>query len=402
MYLSKVINKRSTVVQEYLSKLTTFGQEVFSGINVIKSYTIENSTTEDFNTLAEKSKEKNIHLFKAQALFFPLMILLIGISNLTVLYIGGMQYIHGIISIGTIAEFIMYVNMLTWPVAVVGWVTSTIQQAEASQKRINEFLQQQPEIVSGDFLPDALGGKVTFENVSLTYDDTDITALNNISFTVEKGETIAILGKTGGGKSSLLNLIARLYDPTSGTVSIDGVNLKKMDTHLLRKHIGFVPQDPFLFSDSIENNIRFGAEEADQIRIENAAKNAAIHENIERFKKRYKTILGERGLTVSGGQKQRISIARALIKDPDILIFDDCLSAVDTETEEAILMNLKTISANKTTFIVSHRISSVKYADKIIVLDQGQIVQEGIHEKLVREPGYYQEFYNQQLLEKEH
>ena len=400
--LSKVINKRSTVVQEYLSKLTTFGQEVFSGINVIKSYTIENSTIEDFNTLAEKSKEKNIHLFKAQALFFPLMILLIGISNLTVLYIGGMQYIHGIISIGTIAEFIMYVNMLTWPVAVVGWVTSTIQQAEASQKRINEFLQQQPEIVSGDFLPDALGGKVTFENVSLTYDDTDITALNNISFTVEKGETIAILGKTGGGKTSLLNLIARLYDPTSGTVSIDGVNLKNMDTHFLRKHIGFVPQDPFLFSDSIENNIRFGAEEADQIRIENAAKNAAIHENIERFKKRYKTILGERGLTVSGGQKQRISIARALIKDPDILIFDDCLSAVDTETEEAILMNLKTISANKTTFIVSHRISSVKYADKIIVLDQGQIVQEGIHEELVQEPGYYQEFYKQQLLEKEH
>ena len=400
--LSKVINKRSTVVQEYLSKLTTFGQEVFSGINVIKSYTIENNTTEDFNTLAEKSKEKNIHLFKAQALFFPLMILLIGISNLTVLYIGGMQYIHGIISIGTIAEFIMYVNMLTWPVAVVGWVTSTIQQAEASQKRINEFLQQQPEIVSGDFLPDALVGKVTFENVSLTYDDTDITALNNISFTVEKGETVAILGKTGGGKTSLLNLIARLYDPTSGTVSIDGVNLKNMDTHLLRKHIGFVPQDPFLFSDSIENNIRFGAEEADQIRIENAAKNAAIHENIERFKNRYKTILGERGLTVSGGQKQRISIARALIKDPDILIFDDCLSAVDTETEEAILMNLKTISAKKTTFIVSHRISSVKYADKIIVLDQGQIVQEGIHEELVQEPGYYQEFYKQQLLEKEH
>ncbi|MDA9111529.1 ABC transporter transmembrane domain-containing protein, partial [Flavicella sp.] len=303
--LSKIINKRSTVVQEYLSKLTTFGQEVFSGINVIKSYTIENSTIEDFNTLAEKSKEKNIHLFKAQALFFPLMILLIGISNLTVLYIGGMQYINGIISIGTIAEFIMYVNMLTWPVAVVGWVTSTIQQAEASQKRINEFLQQQPEIVSGDFLPDALGGKVTFENVSLTYDDTDITALNNISFTVEKGETVAILGKTGGGKTSILNLIARLYDPTSGTVSIDGVNLKKMDTHFLRKHIGFVPQDPFLFSDSIENNIRFGAEEADQIHIENAAKNAAIHENIVRFKKRYKTILGERGLTVSGGQKQR-------------------------------------------------------------------------------------------------
>jgi ATP-binding cassette subfamily B protein len=236
----------------------------------------------------------------------------------------------------------------------------------------------------------------------LTYDDTDITALNNISFTVEKGETVAILGKTGGGKTSILNLIARLYDPTSGTVSIDGVNLKKMDTHFLRKHIGFVPQDPFLFSDSIENNIRFGAEEADQIRIENAAKNAAIHENIVRFKKRYKTILGERGLTVSGGQKQRISIARALIKDPDILIFDDCLSAVDTETEEAILMNLKKISAKKTTFIVSHRISSVKYADKIIVLDQGQIVQEGIHEKLVQEPGYYQEFYKQQLLEKEH
>lgn len=399
--LSKIIHKRSTVVQEYLSNLTTTAQEVFSGINVIKSYNTEFQTIRDFDALSNQSKEKNIHLYKAQALFFPMMILLIGISNLIVLYIGGMQYINGIISIGTIAEFIMYVNMLTWPVAIVGWVTSTIQQAEASQKRINEFLQQVPEITDGALPIQNLQNAIEFKNVSLTYDDTHIKALKNINFTVRKGETIAILGKTGCGKSSILNLVSRLYDTTTGSIFIDGKDIKEYKLSTLRNHIGFVPQDPFLFSDTIANNIKFGAQHATENQIETAAKDAVIHENITEFNKGYQTVLGERGITVSGGQKQRISIARAIIKNPDILIFDDCLSAVDTETEERILNNLKRISSDKTTFIVSHRVSSAKNADKIIVLEEGKIIQQGIHSQLLKQEGYYKELYQQQLLEKE-
>ena len=399
--LSKIIHKRSTLVQVYLSKLTAFGQETFSGINVIKSYTIEPQTISDFNDLSNESKEKNIHLYKAQALFFPLMILLIGISNLIVFYVGGMEYIRGNITIGTIAEFTMYVNMLTWPVAIVGWVTSTIQQAEASQKRINEFLKQKPEIISGDHSPTTIEGNIEFKNVSLTYDDTNITALNNISFTINKGETVAILGKTGCGKTTILNLVSRLYDPTSGTVLIDGMDVKKHNLPHLREHIGFVPQDPFLFSDTIANNIKFGDENASQEKIEKAASDAVVHTNIIEFKNGYNTILGERGITLSGGQKQRVSIARAIIKNPEILIFDDCLSAVDTETEELILNNLKAISKNKTTLIVSHRVSSAKNADKIIVLDGGEIIQQGTHNQLVAIDGYYSEMYKQQLFEKE-
>jgi len=399
--LSRIIHKRSTIVQEYLSKLTTFGQEVFSGINIIKSYNTEQRITDSFTELSNKSKEKNIHLYKAQALFFPSMILLIGISNLIVLYVGGLQYINGTITIGTIAEFIMYVNMLTWPVAIVGWVTSTIQQAEASQKRINEFLQHEPEIKNGILTPNNVKGSIEFKNVSLTYDDTNITALNNISFSINNGETVAILGKTGSGKTTILNLVARMYDPTSGSVFIDSIDIKEQNLHELRKHIGVVPQDPFLFSDTIGNNIKFGVENATQAQIEQAAKDAVIHTNIEGFKEKYNTVLGERGITVSGGQKQRISIARALIKNPEILIFDDCLSAVDTETEEQILTNLKNISADKTTLIVSHRISSAKYADKIIIIENGEIIQEGIHATLIEKEGYYKELYQQQLLEKE-
>jgi ATP-binding cassette, subfamily B, multidrug efflux pump len=399
--LSKIIHKRSTIVQEYLSKLTTFGQEVFSGISVIKSYTIEKSMFTDFDILAEGSREKNVHLFKAQALFFPLMLLLIGLSNIIVIYIGGMQYINGLISIGTIAEFIMYVNMLTWPVAIVGWVTSTIQQADASQKRINEFLEHTPEIVGGTKVPERQEGRIEFKNVSLTYDDTNIEALKNVSFVVEKGETLAILGKTGSGKSSILNLIARVYDTTHGNISIDKVAIKEHQLQTLRRGIGFVPQDPFLFSDSIGNNIKFGIESATQEAIETAAKNADVHKNIIQFKEKYNTVLGERGITVSGGQKQRISIARAIIKDPKILLFDDCLSAVDTETEEKILKNIKLLSEDKTTLIVSHRISSVKNADKILVLDNGSILEEGTHESLRKSNGYYNTLYNQQLLEKE-
>ena len=398
--LSRVINERSRIVQEYLSKLTTFSQEFFSGINVIKAYSIEKYSLQDFAKLADESKEKNISLYKAQALFFPLMILLIGASNILVIYIGGMRYINGQIeSFGVIAEFIIYVNMLTWPVAVVGWVTSIVQQAEASQKRINEFLHVVPEIQNqqGKIIP--IKGTIEFKNVSLTYDDTNITALNNISFTVEKGKTLAILGKTGSGKSSIANLIARLYDVSDGTILIDNTPIKEIDLINLRNSIGVVPQEAFLFSDTIKNNIKFGNEKAVEEPIKNAAKNAHIHHNIEEFANAYETFVGERGVTLSGGQKQRISIARAIIKEPQILIFDDCLSAVDTETEEIILNNLGTVAKDKTTIIISHRASSTKNADIIIVLDEGKIIQKGTHNELSNQTGFYQNLYNQQLTE---
>jgi len=400
-YISKVINKRSTVVQEYLSKLTTYSQEFFSGINVVKSYGIEPMVIAGFDELADKSKEKNISLYKVQALFFPLMILLIGISNLTVIYIGGKQYINGEIPIGVIAEFILYVNMLTWPVAVVGWVTSMVQQADASQKRINEFLQEEPEIQNNSTKTFNCEGNIEFKNVSITYDDTRIEALKNISFSVKKGETVAFLGKTGAGKSSIVNLVSRLYDVNSGLITIDAIPIKEINLTDLRKAIGFVPQDPFLFSDSISSNIKFGYNKATTQEIINAAKKAVVHQNIVDFKDGYNTILGERGVTLSGGQKQRVSIARAIIKNPQILIFDDCLSAVDTETEERILTNLEDLSKNKTTFIISHRVSSAKNADKIIILDGGEIIQQGSHNQLINQKGYYKELYEQQLLEKE-
>ncbi|WP_298778004.1 ABC transporter ATP-binding protein [uncultured Polaribacter sp.] len=399
--LSKVIHKRSTIVQQYLSKLTTFNQEFFSGISVVKSYGIETLIIKNFDEISNASKDKNISLHKANALFFPLMILLIGISNLLVIYVGGNQYINGEIKIGTVLEFMLYVNILTWPVAVVGWVTSMIQQAEASQARINEFLQQVPEIKNFNLEKTNIEGKVTFKDVTLIYKDTEITALKKINFTVEKGETLAILGKTGSGKSTIIELISRLYDTTSGEILIDDKPLKEANLNDVRSQIGFVPQDPFLFSDTIGNNIKFGKEEATEDEIIEAAKNAVVHNNIIDFKNGYKTILGERGVTLSGGQKQRVSIARAIIKKPKILIFDDCLSAVDTETEEKILANLEKVSKNKTTFIISHRVSSAKNADKIIVLDDGNIIQQGTHNQLITENGYYKDLYEQQLLEKE-
>jgi len=399
--LSKVIHKRSSIVQQYLSHLTTFNQEFISGISVVKSYGIEKSIIKEFDNLADKSKEKNIHLHQANALFFPLMVLLIGLSNLIVIYVGGKQYINDEIQIGTIIEFMLYVNILTWPVAVVGWVTSMIQQAEASQIRINEFLDQEPEIKNNTNKTTNLKGKVSFKDVTFTYDDTNITALKNINFTVKNGETIAILGKTGSGKSTIIELIARLYDTKKGTIFIDDVPIQDLNLNNLRDQIGFVPQDPFLFSESIGNNIKFGKEEATEAAIIQAAKDAVVHDNIIDFPKGYDTILGERGVTLSGGQKQRVSIARAIIKNPKILIFDDCLSAVDTETEERILKNLKKVSQNKTTFIISHRVSSAKNADKIIILDQGNIIQQGTHNQLITIKGYYKELYEQQLLEKE-
>lgn len=399
--LSRTINKRSAIVQQYLSKLTTYNQETFSGINVVKSYGIETAILRDFDAVVNESKEKNISLHKANALFFPLMILLIGISNLIVIYIGGNQYINGEIQIGTVVEFTLYVNILTWPVAVVGWVTSMVQQAEASQSRINEFLKETPEITNSSDKAEDIQGKIAFHDVVFTYDDTNITALKNVSFEIEPGQTLAILGKTGSGKSTIAELISRMYDITEGKVFIDNTPIASLNLDNLREQIGYVPQDPFLFSDTIENNIKFGKENATREEIEQAAKNAVVHDNIVEFTKGYDTILGERGVTLSGGQKQRVSIARAIIKNPKILIFDDCLSAVDTETEERILSNLEKVSTNKTTIIISHRVSSAKNADKIIVLDDGQIIQQGAHETLVKTEGYYQELYQQQLLEKE-
>lgn len=400
-FLSKVINERSNVVQQYLSKLTTFAQETFSGINVVKAYSIENFTTRSFTDLAVASKDKNIALYKAQALFFPLMLLLIGISNLLVIYVGGMQYIRGEIdNIGIIAEFIIYVNMLTWPVAVVGWVTSIVQQAEVSQRRINEFLQETPDIQNMQEKHTPVQGKIEFRNVSFTYEDTNIQALKDVSFKIEQGKTLAVLGKTGSGKSTIAALIPRMYDVDQGDILIDEQPIRELNLKDLRESIGYVPQDAFLFSDSIKNNIRIGKESADDEEIRQAAESAYILHNIENFQNGFDTLVGERGVTLSGGQKQRVSIARALIADPEILIFDDCLSAVDTETEEIILENLGKATKGKTTIIISHRTSSVKNADHIIVLDHGRVVQSGVHEDLILKEGYYRDIYNQQLEEK--
>ncbi len=398
--LSGEINKRSTVVQQYLSKLSTFTQEAFSGISVIKAYGIEPQTYKNFELLSDGSKDKQVSLAKVQALFFPLMMLLIGASNLLVIYIGGKQYIAGEIeSVGVIAKFIIYVNMLTWPVATVGWVTSIVQQAEASQKRINEFLKIEPQIKNTTEEATIVNGTIEFKNVSFTYEDTNIQALKDVTFKIDKGRTMAIIGKTGSGKSTILNLIGRLYDIEDGEILIDKMAIEKHNLTSLRNSIGYVPQDAFLFSDTIKNNIKFGIEDAsDEVVIE-AAKNAVVHKNIIKFNKGYATILGERGITLSGGQKQRISIARAIIKEPKILLFDDCLSAVDTETEEKILNNLDKVSTNKTTIIVSHRVSSAKNADKIIVLEDGKIIQEGTHELLINQTGYYKDLYLKQLSE---
>lgn len=400
-YLSRIINERSTVVQQYLSKLTSSAQETFSGISILKSYGIEEKAMAEFEQLSDKAKEKNISLFKVQALFFPSMILLIGLSNILVIYVGGLRYIEGTISLGVIAEFIMYINMLTWPVAVVGWVTSIIQEAEASQIRINEFLKQEPEIINNNDKPTKIQGEIEFKNVSFTYDDTNIEALQHINFKLEKGKTLGVLGNTGSGKTTLISLIARLYDVKSGEILIDTKPIEQLNLDNLRQSIGFVPQEAFLFSDTIKNNIKFGDEAASDEKIEQAAKDAYIHHNIIEFNEGYNTFVGERGVTLSGGQKQRVSIARALIKEPEILIFDDCLSAVDTETEEIILNNLFKISHDKTTIIVSHRISSVKNADAVLVLEKGKIIQQGTHNELIKIDGYYKELYEQQLLEKE-
>ena len=400
--ISVIINKRSTIFQQYLSKISSYTQEIFSGIRVIKAYSLEEQHQKNIINLAEESKSKSMSLANVQSFFGPLMVTLIGVSNLVVIYFGGMMYIDGTIkSIGTIAEFILYVNMLTWPVATIGWVSSLVQEAEASQKRINEFLKIEPEIKNTNPNHSIIKGEIEFRNVSFTYEDTNIDALKNVSFKVNKGETLAILGKTGSGKSSILTLITRMYDIKEGSILMDGIKLADLNLYDLRNSIGIVPQDAFLFSDSIKNNIKFGKENASDEEVFEAAKKAVVHDNIINFNQQYETVLGERGITLSGGQKQRVSIARAIIKDPEILLLDDCLSAVDTETEEQILNNLLEISKNKTTIIVSHRVSSAKNADKIIILDEGKIIQQGSHNQLVNQDGYYKELYYKQLSEKE-
>jgi ATP-binding cassette subfamily B protein len=400
--LSSEINNRSTVFQQYLSKVSSFTQEIFSGIRVIKAYSLESQHQKNMEELSLESKAKSMNLAKVQALFGPLMLALIGVSNLVVIYFGGLMYINGSIkSIGTIAEFILYVNMLTWPVASLGWVSSMVQEAEASQKRINEFLKIKPDIQNNHSEHSNIEGAIEFRNVNFTYDDTNIKALQDISFTIHKGETLAILGKTGSGKSSILALISRLYDVTDGKILIDGTEISQVNLYDLRNSIGIVPQDAFLFSDTIKNNIKFGKETATDEEVIDAAKKAVVHDNIINFNLQYETILGERGITLSGGQKQRVSIARAIIKDAPILLLDDCLSAVDTETEETILNNLLEFCKDKTTIIVSHRVSSAKNADKIIILDEGKIIEQGTHNQLLNQNGYYATLYLKQLSEKE-
>ena len=391
--ISRIINQKSTLVQEMLSKMSSYAQESFSGIAVIKSYNLQTQASSDFNSLATESYNKNMELVKVQAWFFPLMILLIGFSNLIVIFVGGNHYIKGAIEIGVLAEFIIYVNMLTWPVAVVGWITNIVQQAEASQKRINAFLKEQPEIESGMGVTQKVRGNIEFKNVSLSYPETGIKALDNVNLNIPSGSTLGIIGNIGSGKSTLLDTILRLYDPTRGSLYIDGYDLKEYTLTELRDAIAYVPQNAFLFSESIEDNIRFGNPSAPNEAIQTIAKKAVVHKNIIKFNDGYKTLLGERGVTLSGGQIQRVSIARALIKDSQILLLDDCLSAVDTDTEEEILRHLKSITKDKTTLIVSHRISSLKHADQIVVFENGKIVQQGQHTDLIGVEGYYKELF---------
>ena len=394
--ISKVINIRSKIVQEYLSKLTTFTQESFSGVKIIKTYTIENLTKKSLKLIAGESKDKNMSLVKVQSWFFPLMILLIGISNILVIYIGGIQYMNGEIELGILAEFIIYVTMLTWPVATVGWVTSIVQQAEASQKRINEFLNTPVEESNKSSMKIKVIGDIRFENVTYMFKETKIKALNNISFNAKHGETIAIMGNVGSGKSTILELISGVYKPDNGNIVFDNTNAKKINIKDLRKFIGYVPQSTFLFSDTIENNIKFGNQEATFDEVVESAKIASLFNDVNNFKNKFNTLLGERGVNLSGGQKQRLAIARAIIKKPKILLLDDSLSAVDTETEEKIINNIRRKTKNITVFISTHRISTSKNCDKIIVLNKGFIESFGTHKELIKEKKSYFSIFSKQ------
>lgn len=402
-YVSDTINKKSTKVQQKLSDITTLAQEAFSGIRVLKAYGREKQSLEDFEKHSIEYRQRTMGLVKTESLFQPFMILLIGLSTIFTIYIGGSEVIAGKLSYGSIAVFIVFVNRLTWPIASLGWVTSLVQRAASSQARINEFLEAKPEIVNKQHISGNIAGKIEFRNVSFTYPDSGIEALKNVSFTVEPGQSLAIIGKTGSGKSTIASLICRLYESNSGQILIDGKPIDQLNLESLRKQTGYVPQEVFLFSDTIANNISFGLtnEKTDPKVIEKAAQDAAIYSNIIEFPDKFDTVVGERGITLSGGQKQRVSIARAIIKEPKILIFDDCLSAVDTETEEEILNSLKKIMLGKTSIIISHRVSSVKNTDSIMVLDNGEVAEYGHHRDLLEKQGLYYSLYKMQLLEAE-
>ncbi|WP_316802794.1 ABC transporter ATP-binding protein [Pedobacter nototheniae] len=400
-YVNTVIFKKSGKIQERLSDLSSFVQERFSGIRIIKSYVREDYTRNMFEIQSNAYKKDSMSLVKVSALFYPTMLLLIGLSTILTIYIGGIQVMNGSITAGNIAEFIIYINQLTFPVTMLGWVTSLIQRAAASQKRINEFLEIPSDIQSTNETEQEIKGNISFKNVSFTYPDTGIQALKNLNFEINSGEFVAIIGKTGSGKSTLANLIMRMYDVEQGEINIDDDNIKALNLKNYRGQIGFVPQEVFLFSDTIKNNIAFGLDSTTDDEVHQAAKNASVYQNIMDFEERFETMLGERGITLSGGQKQRVSIARALIKSPKILIFDDCLSAVDTKTEEEILHNLGKIMLGKTSILIAHRISTIKNADKILVLDNGSIIEQGTHNELLNLNGTYTELYNNQLLEEE-
>ncbi len=400
-YVNNTINFRSEKIQQKLSTLSSFVQENFSGIRVIKSYVREQQLRESFALESENYKTHSMALAQVQAMFYPLMLLLVGLSNVITMYVGGIEVMKGNITSGNIAEFIVYLNQLTFPVIALGWVTSLIQRAAASQKRINEFLHEHPEINSPDVANKKVAGQIEFNKVSFIYPDTGIQALKNISFTVQPGEMVAIIGRTGSGKSTIANLIMRMYDRTDGELLIDNTPIEQLNLENYRSQIGFVPQEVFLFSDTIANNIAFSANILDMPRVEQAAKDAAVYSNIKELDQGFETLIGERGITLSGGQKQRVSIARAIVKHPQILIFDDCLSAVDTRTEEEILNNLGRNMQGKTSIIIAHRISTIKNADKILVLNNGEIIEQGNHSFLMQNKGSYFELYEKQLLEEE-
>jgi len=396
-YVNNIIEHRSEEIQKSQSRLSTFVQEAFSGVRVLKSFTRENESVQNFSKESEEYKRQSIKLTKVEALFYPIVLGLVGLSIILTVYSGSVEVINGSLTIGNIAEFIIYVNILTWPVTLLGWTSSQVKRAEASQKRINEFLKASTDIVSEKKLEREIAGKVEFKSVYFTYPDTGVRALKNISFNINPGESLAIIGTTGSGKSTVANLVSRLYDVTSGEVLIDETPIKDYDLVCLRKQVGVVPQDVFLFSDTIFNNIGFGLDKLNEEKIFQAAKDADVYENIQLFPQGFATRVGERGITLSGGQKQRVSIARAVAREPKILILDDALSAVDTKTENNILNSMKKIMVGRTTIIISHRVSSAKLANKILVLHDGSIVEEGTHESLLSKEGVYKELYEKQM-----